>query len=143
MGLEVARNTQPRSLRGGRLTVATSSSVWAQTLQLLSGQIVARVNTALGEALLREAVFRPAGWDPGGGAGGPRAMSGEWQLPETGAEEAGASGATGRRGTLPGRRLTAEEEGAIDAVRQLACDEALGQRIAGAMRAALRHSPPG
>ena len=51
VGPEVARNAQPRTLRRGRLVVATSSSVWAQTLQHMAGEILPRLNEALAAGL--------------------------------------------------------------------------------------------
>ena len=74
VGHDVARNATPASLRRGRLTVATSSSVWAQTLQLMSESLVRGLNDALGEVVVTAVVCRPAGWDPAGGAEGPRAL---------------------------------------------------------------------
>ncbi|MCL5943118.1 MAG: DUF721 domain-containing protein [Actinobacteria bacterium] len=126
VGEENARNARPRSLRGGRLVVTTSSPIWAHALQMMAAEIVARLNRLLGEELVREAVFRTAGWealdDGGVGKGGS------------------AAAAPGPPGTAR-RRLTEEEEAAVAAVRAQACDETLGERIAAAMRAALETRP--
>ena len=48
VGEEVARQSQPLSLKSGRLVVATSSAVWAQTLQLMAEQIRGPLNRELG-----------------------------------------------------------------------------------------------
>ena len=63
VGAEVAENARPVQLRDGRLVVTTSSSAWAQTLQLMSPIIVARLQERLGEGSVEKAVFRHAGWD--------------------------------------------------------------------------------
>ncbi len=127
VGIESARNSGPRQLRGRRLTVATSSSVWAQSLQMISERIRQRLNEALGEEAVDEIVFRPAGWDPGGGADGPRALRD--------APPGAPSG--GRSRKPPARPLAAEEEAAAAAVERDACDADLGRVIAAAMRASL------
>ncbi len=63
VGAEVAGNAKPVQLREGRLVVTTSSSAWAQTLQLMSEMVIARLNERLGEAAVKKAVFRHAGWE--------------------------------------------------------------------------------
>lgn len=64
VGPEIALNARPVQLRNGRLVVTTSSSSWAQTLQLMSPMVVERLNRRLGEGSVEKAVFRHAGWDP-------------------------------------------------------------------------------
>jgi hypothetical protein len=95
VGAEVAENARPVQLRDGRLVVATSSSAWAQTLQLMSPMVVAGLNERLGEGLVEKAVFRHAGWDVFAGLDGRKAGG----HPGTGAP------AKGRRG--PGERKPA------------------------------------
>jgi hypothetical protein len=63
VGAEVAANARPVQLREGRLVVTTSSSAWAQTLQLMSDMVVARLNERLGGGSVGRAVFRHAGWE--------------------------------------------------------------------------------
>jgi hypothetical protein len=129
VGEEVARNAQPRTLRQGRLVVATSSSVWAHALQLMAGQIVERLNGALGDEAVREVLFRPAGYDPGGGQGAPKALG----VPRpTGGEGQAGVGPAASPG--PRRALTAEEAAAVAAAKEEACDPELGELIARAMR---------
>ena len=54
VGDAIAAEASPERVRGGVLTVACSASVWAQELELMGPDIVARVNGALGsEALSR------------------------------------------------------------------------------------------
>jgi hypothetical protein len=64
VGVEVAENSHPVQLRDGRLVVCTSSSAWAQTLQLMSQMVIARLNERLGDGTVEKAVFRHAGWEP-------------------------------------------------------------------------------
>ncbi|OFV83227.1 MAG: hypothetical protein A2W26_13190 [Acidobacteria bacterium RBG_16_64_8] len=63
MGGEVAANTRPVQLRDGRLVVSTSSSAWAQTLQLMGDAIVNRLNERLGSEVVNNIIFRHAGWE--------------------------------------------------------------------------------
>lgn len=127
VGAESARNSGPRQLRGGKLTVATSSSVWAQSMQMISERIRHKLNEALGEEVIEEIVFRPAGWDPGGGADGPRPLRGPGDVPP----------APKQQRTAPARPLTAEEEAAAAEIERGACHADLGRLIAAAMRASL------
>ena len=48
-----------------KISVSASSSVWAQTLQLMAEAIVARLNARLGGGTIERAVFRHAGWEDG------------------------------------------------------------------------------
>jgi hypothetical protein len=148
VGVEVARNAQPRTLRGGRLVVATSSSVWAQTLQHMAGEILPRLNEVLATGLdgqteavvIGELIFRPAGWDPGGGPEGPRALDGG---PDGGGFEVdGPSRKRDRSVSRTRRRLTAAEEEAIETVRCQTGDPELCRLISQAMRASLERAKP-
>jgi predicted nucleic acid-binding Zn ribbon protein len=49
-GEVIAHEAAPVSEREGVVTVECSSSVWAQEIELLSGDLVARLNEALGGA---------------------------------------------------------------------------------------------
>jgi predicted nucleic acid-binding Zn ribbon protein len=53
-GAAIARDARPTAERGGVLTVTCSASVWAQELTLMAGELIERLNSALGEALVRE-----------------------------------------------------------------------------------------
>jgi predicted nucleic acid-binding Zn ribbon protein len=57
-GPRVAQEAQPVSERGGVLTVQCSSAVWAQELELLSGDLRARLNDALAEGPGRAPIER-------------------------------------------------------------------------------------
>jgi predicted nucleic acid-binding Zn ribbon protein len=147
MGVEAARNSQPRHLRNGRLVVATSSSSWAQALQDQADRVVERLNGLLGEAAVDSILFRPAGWDPCAGREAPtplEAAPGGWEGTEAAATRGsgGADAGAGPRETAAPRRLEADEVAAIEEVRRAAADPELGDRIAAAMRAMLEHRPP-
>ena len=63
VGEKVARVSEPVSERGGRVTVACASAVWAQELDLMSERVVAELNLRLGRSRVTRlrAVSRPAG----------------------------------------------------------------------------------
>jgi len=49
-GPTIAGEARPRSEAGGTLVLECSSGVWAQELELLSADLIARLNAALGDA---------------------------------------------------------------------------------------------
>ncbi len=53
-GSAVAAAARPTSERDGVLTVTCDASVWAQELDLMGGQLIARLNDALGGERIRE-----------------------------------------------------------------------------------------
>jgi predicted nucleic acid-binding Zn ribbon protein len=48
-GPALAKNAEPTSERGGSLTITCRSSVWAQELDLMAPELIARLNAKLGE----------------------------------------------------------------------------------------------
>ena len=54
VGAAIAAEAEPTAERGGVVTVSCAASVWAQELDLMAPQIVARLN----DALARDAVRR-------------------------------------------------------------------------------------
>jgi len=48
VGAAVAREAEPVAMRGATLTVACRSAVWAHELDLMSGEVTAALNEALG-----------------------------------------------------------------------------------------------
>lgn len=54
VGESIAREASPTSLRGGVLTVACRSGVWAQELTLMSRSLTGKLNDALEEELITE-----------------------------------------------------------------------------------------
>jgi predicted nucleic acid-binding Zn ribbon protein len=58
VGLSVAANTRPVSLKGGCLLVCVSSSVWLQELQFLKNNLVDRLNALLEEELVHDIRFK-------------------------------------------------------------------------------------
>jgi predicted nucleic acid-binding Zn ribbon protein len=66
VGSVVAENARPIAEREGVVTVACTASVWAQELELLGPQLVARINAALGRPAVSSLRCRVS---PGAGAG--------------------------------------------------------------------------
>jgi len=68
-GEAVGAEAEPVSERAGTVTIRCRSSVWAQELQLLSGDLLARLNAALDRADGHPSVtalrFVTAGFGPG------------------------------------------------------------------------------
>ena len=99
VGEEGAINSQPVRLRQGRLTVAASSTVWAQTLQFMEQTIAAGLNERLGSPpgapLIERISFRHAGWQ-----GRPPVAS---DHVESEASGSGSGAATGRSARFRGR----------------------------------------
>ncbi len=117
-GADVAANASPAQLKGGRLVVATSSSVWAHTLQYMSEDLMARINDRLGAGVVTRIVFRHAGWE---------------ERPQT--------GDTAPLGYESGARLcpdtfTEEQKKALADLADLDLPAATREKMASAMRAA-------
>lgn len=154
VGPEVAANAHPVQLRRRRLVVSVSSSVWAQTLQLMSGAILERINERLGPGSVEEVVFRHAGWEER-----PRRYVGQGVADMQGVPPSAPPSAPALPGTtgeqpstppppespaLPGELssgpllaspLTAEQEGALAAVERLDLAPELREKIIRAMKA--------
>ena len=65
VGDGVAAEAEPTAERDGVVTVTCSSAVWAQELDLMAPEVVARLNAALGRASVRALRCRataPRGW---------------------------------------------------------------------------------
>lgn len=54
VGEGIAAASRPVAERGGVLTVSCAASVWAQELDLMAPELLARLNSALGNEALRE-----------------------------------------------------------------------------------------
>lgn len=54
VGEQIANRTEPETFRRGTLVVRAASSAWQNELVFLRGEIVAKVNKALGENLVTE-----------------------------------------------------------------------------------------
>jgi hypothetical protein len=116
VGPEIAENAQPVQLKNGRLVVATSSSAWAQTLQLMGEDIRTRVNGCLRADAVRDIGFRHAGWE----SRPPRATGGESPQPD-------------RPATAD---LSTEQRTALEELSILDLDPELKDKIIRAMQAA-------
>ena len=53
-GPAIASSARPTAERGGVLTVTCAAAVWAQELDLMSVELVEKLNTALGEDAIHE-----------------------------------------------------------------------------------------
>jgi len=65
VGAAVVKEATPTTERGGTLTISCRSSVWAQELDLLAPELVARLNEHLGEGritALRCVASPPRSW---------------------------------------------------------------------------------
>jgi predicted nucleic acid-binding Zn ribbon protein len=58
VGALIAANTTPTSERDGVLTVSCAASVWAQELELMGPELIARINARLGPGTVRELRLR-------------------------------------------------------------------------------------
>jgi len=58
VGGQIARHARPLRLREGVLEVRVDQPVWMQQLQLMAPQILAKLNRALGEELIRSIYWR-------------------------------------------------------------------------------------
>ncbi len=54
VGPAIAAAANPTAEHGGTLTVTCDAAVWAQELDLMSGDLVSRLNAALGEDAIHE-----------------------------------------------------------------------------------------
>lgn len=145
VGPEVAANARPVQLREGRLVVTTSSSAWAQTLQMMSPMVMAGLNDRLNERLIEKIVFRHAGWEEHAGSasgpapGAPVAPA----LPEAPAAasstptsaEAGPTRHPERQADGQAEHLSAEERQALADLEQLPLDPVMKAKIREAMTA--------
>jgi predicted nucleic acid-binding Zn ribbon protein len=111
VGSEISANAEPLHMRQGRLVVAASSSAWAQTLQLMAGEIKARLNVLLQNEEVEEITFRHAGWED-------RTRAGQREASE-----------------LHGEQLSEEQRAALGEVEGLDLDPCLREKITQAMQA--------
>jgi hypothetical protein len=126
VGDEAAANSRPLRLWQGRLSASASSAAWAQTLQFLAGTVAGRLNERLGNGVVREVVFRHAGWEEDPVA---RARDNADRRDEP-------TGALAEFDSSDARSLSAEQIRALDEVEGLDLDPELKRRIASAMRLA-------
>ena len=59
-GPAIAAAATPTAERDGVLTVTCEAAVWAQELDLMAGELIARLNAALASDSIRELRFRTA-----------------------------------------------------------------------------------
>jgi hypothetical protein len=133
VGEEVAANSQPVRLTRGRLAVAVSSTVWAQTLHFMEQTITRGLNERLGAVVIESMAFRHAGWQER-----PRRLPAHAETAETGAGGA-TSSPTATRGPAPGQapspEFTPEQQAALRSVEDLELGPQLAEKIVAAMKA--------
>jgi hypothetical protein len=132
VGEEGAVNSQPVRLRQGRLTVAASSTVWAQTLQFMEQTIAAGLNERLGSPpgapVIERISFRHAGWQ-----GRPPIASDHVEPAVPGDAPAAPRGAAAGQESLPG--LAPDQEAALRSIEELGLEPQLAAKIIAAMKA--------
>jgi len=60
VGPAIAAAAHPAAERAGVLSVECEAAVWAQELDLMAGEVIPRLNSALGEEAIRELRCRTA-----------------------------------------------------------------------------------
>jgi len=94
VGPGIAGHSRPQEIKGGRLTLIVDSSAWMNQLSLLSGDIVSKINAALGEDVVTDIRLRAGKISP--------STSGALAKPKRGSERP------------PRRKLTADEQADIE-----------------------------
>ena len=64
VGGQIAANASPAAFRDGTLTVFVSNAPWMQQLGYMKNEIRSRLNTAIGEELVREIFFKAGRPEP-------------------------------------------------------------------------------
>ena len=106
VGPQIAARTKPEKIRDGVLEVCVDQPTWMQQLQLLKPQILAKLNSRLGDAPLRE-IFLKRGRVERTAKGTPPPVGPNWRS----------------------ATLSADEETALDAMLQKVGDEQLRRRM--------------
>jgi predicted nucleic acid-binding Zn ribbon protein len=58
VGDAIAQNAKPAAFRGKILIIHVTSSTWIHQLQFLKGEMIVKLNDALGKALIEDLKFR-------------------------------------------------------------------------------------
>lgn len=58
VGKTISENAQPAAFKGSELVVHVSSSPWIQHLQFLKKDIIAKINCAIGENMIKTIKFK-------------------------------------------------------------------------------------
>jgi hypothetical protein len=84
VGPDIARHVRPRVLKNGVLSVRTDSAAWASELRYLGPQLMQKINSFIGRAVVSDLRIStgPLGESPGG-AREARSKAGSGGLPET------------------------------------------------------------
>lgn len=57
IGEEISKKAKPKRLKKGLLYVSVTTSTWANELNLMSGQIIRKINSYIGEDIVKEIRF--------------------------------------------------------------------------------------
>ncbi len=121
VGPQVAAVTQVEKVQGTELVVRVKNSVWANELSLLKGDMLRRLNTALGGPVLSDIRFKASGLAQ---KKAPARVSAIPSLPDADA--------------LAQIRLAGDALGRVEAVVQPISDEALRARVRASLLRAAR-----
>lgn len=58
VGLTIAENARPAAIKGGLLLVHVSSAPWMQQLHYLKGELMEKLNSALGKESVKDIRFK-------------------------------------------------------------------------------------
>lgn len=86
VGPQISARTRPERIRDGILEVCVDQPVWMQQLQLLKPQLLARLNTQLGDSPLRD-IFLKRGKITGSTATGAAPATPSWRTMALSGEE--------------------------------------------------------
>jgi predicted nucleic acid-binding Zn ribbon protein len=58
VGTEIYKKTKPERITGGTLYVSVSTSIWANELSLMSDKLIEKINSFVGEEVVKNIRFR-------------------------------------------------------------------------------------
>jgi len=59
VGMEISKKTRPKRLIRGILYVSVTTSTWANELSLMSNQLMGKINSYVGEEVVKGIRFKP------------------------------------------------------------------------------------
>ncbi len=58
VGTEIYKKTKPERITGGTLYLSVSTSIWANELSLMSDKLIEKINSFIGEEVVKNIRFR-------------------------------------------------------------------------------------
>jgi len=58
VGTEIYKKTKPKRITRGTLYVSVSTSIWANELSLMSGRLIEKINSFIGEEVVKSIRFK-------------------------------------------------------------------------------------